>query len=206
MANKKISELISATLPLAGTEEIAIVQGGETKKVAASDLGGGGEASVMFSQRNVRLSSTLTGVNWYGFTANTNFQQASFPTNYGTNILGIAEFTLRTMNGFVIDGITYKKLNYITVYEHATGTSIDYEIQVWKYDIEKVALGTAVNMRLICHHNPGVLENSNLAFTKTLANDFEDTPSGFLSKYVIFLKTNGGTSFIYPSIDWNFKI
>jgi len=38
MANKKISELTSATLPLSGTEELAIVQGGETKKVAASDL------------------------------------------------------------------------------------------------------------------------------------------------------------------------
>ena len=42
MANKKISELTSANLPLAGTEELAIVQGGETKKVAASDLSGGG--------------------------------------------------------------------------------------------------------------------------------------------------------------------
>jgi hypothetical protein len=199
------NSLTNATLPLAGTEEVAIVQGGETKKVAASEFGGA-EQSFVFSQRNVRLSSTLTGGNWYGFTANTNFQQASFPTNYGASILGIAEFTLRTMNGFVIDGLTYKKLNFITVYDHATGTGIDYEIQVWKYDVQTVSLGTAVNMRLICHHNPGVLQNSNLAFTKTLANDFEDTPSGYLSKYVIFLKTNAGTSFIYPSIDWNFKL
>ena len=36
------ASLTSATLPLAGTEELAIVQGGETKKVAASNLGGGG--------------------------------------------------------------------------------------------------------------------------------------------------------------------
>lgn len=41
MANKKISELTSANLPLAGTEEVAIVQGGETKKVAISEVGGG---------------------------------------------------------------------------------------------------------------------------------------------------------------------
>lgn len=40
MANKKISELNSATTPLAGTEEIPIVQGGETKKVAISEFGG----------------------------------------------------------------------------------------------------------------------------------------------------------------------
>ena len=43
MANKKITELTSATTPLAGTEEIAIVQGGETKKVAISEVGGGGD-------------------------------------------------------------------------------------------------------------------------------------------------------------------
>lgn len=38
MANKKISELTSVTLPLAGTEEIAIVQSGETKKITANNL------------------------------------------------------------------------------------------------------------------------------------------------------------------------
>lgn len=40
MANKKISELTSATLPLAGTEVVPIVQGGETKKVAVSEFRG----------------------------------------------------------------------------------------------------------------------------------------------------------------------
>ena len=39
MADKKISELISVSLPLAGTEVVPIVQGGETKKVAVSDFG-----------------------------------------------------------------------------------------------------------------------------------------------------------------------
>ena len=38
MANKKITELTSATLPLDNTELIPIVQGGETKKVVVSDL------------------------------------------------------------------------------------------------------------------------------------------------------------------------
>jgi hypothetical protein len=38
MADKKISQLTAATLPLTGTEEIAIVQGGETKKVTKSNL------------------------------------------------------------------------------------------------------------------------------------------------------------------------
>ena len=39
MANKKISELTAATTPLAGTEELAIVQDGTTKRVAASHIG-----------------------------------------------------------------------------------------------------------------------------------------------------------------------
>lgn len=41
MAEVKISELTSATTPLAGTETVPIVQGGVTKKVAVSNLGGG---------------------------------------------------------------------------------------------------------------------------------------------------------------------
>lgn len=38
MADKKISQLTGATTPLAGTEELPLVQGGVTKKVAASNL------------------------------------------------------------------------------------------------------------------------------------------------------------------------
>ena len=38
MADKKISELDAATTPLAGTEVLAIVQEGETKQVAASEV------------------------------------------------------------------------------------------------------------------------------------------------------------------------
>jgi len=41
MADKKISELNSASLPLAGSELVPIVQGGETKKVAVNEIGGG---------------------------------------------------------------------------------------------------------------------------------------------------------------------
>lgn len=40
MAEVKISELTSATTPLAGTETVPIVQGGVTKKVAVSNFGG----------------------------------------------------------------------------------------------------------------------------------------------------------------------
>jgi hypothetical protein len=38
MANKKISQLTGATTPLTGTEELAIVQGGQTVKATAQDV------------------------------------------------------------------------------------------------------------------------------------------------------------------------
>lgn len=41
MSDLKISQLPAATTPLAGTEELAIVQSAETRRVAASALGGG---------------------------------------------------------------------------------------------------------------------------------------------------------------------
>lgn len=42
MIDTKISALPEATLPLAGTEQLPVVQGGETRRVPASALGGGG--------------------------------------------------------------------------------------------------------------------------------------------------------------------
>lgn len=45
MANAKISELPSATTPLAGTELAVVVQAGETRQVAVSEIGGGSAAS-----------------------------------------------------------------------------------------------------------------------------------------------------------------
>lgn len=47
--SKKISELTAATTPLAGTESVEIVQGGTSKKVAVSYLGGGSSGREMLS-------------------------------------------------------------------------------------------------------------------------------------------------------------
>lgn len=63
MAEVKISELTSATTPLAGTEVVPIVQGGVTKKVAVSNLGGsaawGGITGTLSNQTD--LNSALSG-------------------------------------------------------------------------------------------------------------------------------------------------
>lgn len=47
MALKKISELDPATTPLTGDELVEVVQEGVNKKVASSELGGGGGVSVV---------------------------------------------------------------------------------------------------------------------------------------------------------------
>jgi hypothetical protein len=57
MANTTITALPAATTPLAGTEVVPIVQGGVTKKVTVSAIGGGGSGSVI----QVNTGAGLTG-------------------------------------------------------------------------------------------------------------------------------------------------
>jgi hypothetical protein len=57
MSDKKISALTSATTPLAGTEVLPIVQGGETRKVSVDNLTAGKPVSI----GNLTYTGTLTG-------------------------------------------------------------------------------------------------------------------------------------------------
>ena len=65
---KDIDTLPAATTPLVGTEPLIVLQDGELKQVAASDLGGGGGSSLRtakyewFNGTNTFVSTT----NWYG--------------------------------------------------------------------------------------------------------------------------------------------
>ena len=55
----RISELPAATTPLAGDEEVAIVQSGVTKKVDADEFGGGGGGGVSVASK--ATDYTITG-------------------------------------------------------------------------------------------------------------------------------------------------
>ena len=71
MADKKISQLTAATVPLAGTEVVPVVQGGSTVKVAVSDLTAGravSGSSLTASTGSVNISTAGQGVS---FAANT---------------------------------------------------------------------------------------------------------------------------------------
>lgn len=166
-----------------------------------------GSNTFIFSQRNVRLSSTLTAGNWYGFIVNSNFAVSNFATNFGASILSIADSTLRSMNGIVIDGINIKKLNHVIFTQPLTELGIDFEIEIWKYDFQQnVSNASALNLRkVIAFHQVGSNNYLTGKIDKVVSTDAIDTPASHLSKYIIFLKTNGGTYFIFLAIDWNFQ-
>ena len=62
MANKKISQLTSATTPLTGTEELAIVQGGQTLKATAQDIADLGGASYKVYTAKVQMVNGIATV------------------------------------------------------------------------------------------------------------------------------------------------
>ena len=90
MANKKISQLDPATTPLAGTEEIELVQSGISKRVAVNQIGGS-----QTLQQTMELGRTYTqtvGDYQYLFRFLTSLMQLQI-SNPTTQIGGILEFT-----------------------------------------------------------------------------------------------------------------
>ena len=62
MANKKISQLTGASTPLTGTEELAIVQGGQTLKATAQDIADLGGASYKVYTAKVQIANGIATV------------------------------------------------------------------------------------------------------------------------------------------------
>lgn len=62
MANKKISQLTGASTPLTGTEELAIVQGGQTLKATAQDIADLGGASYKVYTAKVQMANGIATV------------------------------------------------------------------------------------------------------------------------------------------------
>jgi len=79
MAEVKISELTSATTPLAGTETVPIVQGGVTKKVAVSNLGGGGSLPAWIETNATDLTLWNNGKG--NIATNTSFGDGALKSN-----------------------------------------------------------------------------------------------------------------------------
>jgi hypothetical protein len=96
MADSKISNLPEATLPLAGTEVLPIVQAGETRQVAVDDLGSGGTVTSVALSVPAFLSVSGSPVTTSGTLA-VDYSGTALPVaNGGTGITsfgaGIADF------------------------------------------------------------------------------------------------------------------
>lgn len=108
MAEVKISDLSSATTPLAGTEVVPIVQGGVTKKVAVSNIGGGNYISV--------LGKATNGTNVNGTTIT---KSSSILISANTLTSGdILNFDC----SFIVDGFSPTQIMSIYVYTNTSDT------------------------------------------------------------------------------------
>jgi hypothetical protein len=102
MAEVKISELTSATTPLAGTETVPIVQGGVTKKVSVSNFGGAAvnptSGRIPFNNSGVFANTSLSIDSVSGFpslTADYSVFQVTDPLDFNSSIL-----SLDALNGY----------------------------------------------------------------------------------------------------------
>jgi hypothetical protein len=156
MANKKISELTSVTLPLAGTEELAIVQGGETKKVAASDLGGGGSSLGTDDHIFVFTNQSLgASTNWY----NPRYNVAN-----------------SIYNALYITG-TYNGLTGVVTDSRMLGHIISFNQKATKITVDYVLIEAPTTFRII-YFKPNPTGTSGVAVDNQIIHEFTITNPG----------------------------
>ena len=126
MPDKKISELNGVSLPLTGTEEIPIVQGGETKKVLSSEFLG--------SEDNNSLTQSINGTfnidwneysNWsFEITGNTTITQTNTPTTGKEKTI-----TIYVVGDFALTLPTQWVVKNFGIYDGVNGSQI--VVQSW---------------------------------------------------------------------------
>jgi hypothetical protein len=125
---KDFSILTAATTPLAGTEEIAIVQGGVTKRVAVSEVGGGGGSSETFEQSRWMFNDFYSSNNplnrepFMGVAVNGG--NSSVATKYvtlasGTNANGGFRYVTNNNSNFSKIGLTFFGILYLDISSNA---------------------------------------------------------------------------------------
>jgi len=151
MANKKISELTSVTLPLAGTEELAIVQSGETKKIAASDLGGGGGTSLRTKGYEYHIQ--------YNFAANTDWFNLRYNASGSNRPSPVWE--IGNYNGTVL-------LNTF----RGWGDVLMYKQQVENITIRSLRMTNDLKFRVLYYElSPGVIVNEQMIIEFTVLQE-----------------------------------
>ncbi len=151
MADKKISQLSSATTPLTGTEELALVQGGSTVKATAQDvanLAGGGSYTLFTGllYQEVTNAPTLSVLeNTTGLTFTPIYASVGnykLKTNVVNSILGDKTVIFIGQNGIVdlfLAGAVQNVDNdevYISTRRWNAGTLAPEDERLWNTPIE----------------------------------------------------------------------
>lgn len=178
MADKKISQLTAATLPLAGTEVLPLVQSSTTKKVAAADVIAGVTVSAGFSTAitgggtvyvgasnsygDLALLKNAVGVTKIGVSNNdgTANSGATFSSYYGGTEIGAF--------GHYWDGGAFiNRIKYFSTQEFAEGTTVRVRIAQTSGDVTAVTGGFVVSTA-----GKGLkLTSPNGSVTKTITID-----------------------------------
>jgi len=119
MSDKKISQLTGATTPLAGTEELPIVQGGVTKKVSAANLTAGRSvaASNLTISGDVAIGTSITtgvklalrGAQTSTLIAGDNGVNSGFAVKFAPNLTNIGNDFSQPL-GFLVNDVQQAKL------------------------------------------------------------------------------------------------
>ncbi len=165
MADEKISGLNPATLPLTGTEEAAVVQSGETKRVAVSELGGESSLYVIqdFEIINFATANTWRGHNrnftiWTAESPNTSYGTGTQPTRSGLNFADTCAFPIK-------DKTTFSNLHFHLREPNGAG---NIEVVVFSYDFN-VMRGQELNEQVLVSEVVTITSGQSLSFDLTIA-------------------------------------
>ncbi len=172
MADSKISNLPAATTPLAGTEELAIVQAGETRKVPASDLGGSGG----FENRTINNRWSLNVINSYYRSRNDawGYQLNPITISTGAATFATTPSTQLSTQNMLIHASRDSVLDKVFIDFSSIGADVtQWKVCFWMGQrIESTVLSTSVINTALLHEE---------TITKTLVNaitaSFELSPT-----------------------------
>jgi hypothetical protein len=186
MADKKISELGSASLPLSGTELVPIVQGGVTKKVPVNEIGGGGD----FMPSTIIVNNDTTAVNdtHYTVVQNTIFTDPS-------NSEGHSYTAVLRRGNMTIGGVTYTVAG--TEVKRIYSVSGGWQSYVYKNDSQLQDKGVRLT-------NATVTGSTNLDWSAYKV--FKFTLTGTTTLVDVNLPTGTATEVIEMVIGGNFTL